>query len=177
MILENKNINYTSFISAGVWEVFLEELNTEYWINQIYKYTSSNSHSVQRSNQGGYHSESNIHQETIFFPLVEYLNKIHNLVFKHPNINISRMWINISNNSHYNSLHQHGKNPKKISGVLYLKIPLKSGRVNYHSPLDVNNNLFFTPKSNLLLLFNEILPHYVETNLSQEDRISIAYDC
>ena len=174
---ENKNINYTSFISLGIWEVFLENLDVKHWVKEIYNYKNNNPHSIKRSNQGGYHSESTLHTNPNFYPLVKELNDIHYSIFNTPNINISRMWINISSYSHYNTFHLHGDQLDIISGILYLQTPLNCGKVNFVNPLNLNHKLLIEPKEKKLVLFSEPIPHSVEPNLSQEDRISIAYDC
>jgi len=176
-MLENKNVDYTSVISLGIWEVFLEKLDIKYWIKEIYNYKNNNPYSIKRSNQGGYHSESTLHTNSNFYPLVKELNNIHSSIFNNPNVNISRMWVNVSSYSHYNSIHKHGNQSDVISGVLYLQTPPNCGKIVFRNPLDINSGKFIEPKEKTLILFNEIIPHSVEPNLSNEDRISIAYDC
>ena len=114
-------------------------------------------------------------------------------------IGISSMWINISKSGSYNVLHSHHKSI--FSGCFYIKTPENCGSIRFENPiaqlmssylhywdfidtnrLDVNNQLspegrIFNAKENLLILFPSWILHQVETNLSDEDRISIAFNC
>ena len=92
------------------------------------------------------------------------------------------MWVNISNFGNYNIIHNHRNNldfdneGSIVSGILYLKIPENGGGLNFYNPLDINLNHYHEPKEGQLLLFDSFLPHSVDANLSQEDRISIAFN-
>jgi uncharacterized protein (TIGR02466 family) len=82
-----------------------------------------------------------------------------------------------------------------VSGVLYLKVPEKSGNLKFHNPLEPRraSDVFFErirngenqynydyieyePKVGEMIMFESWLQHSVERNESQEDRISVSYN-
>ena len=90
------------------------------------------------------------------------------------------MWGNISSFTHSNQIHNHITSltfsDQQLSGVVYLKVPKNSGKILFYNPFNVNIQYCFTPKENEIFLFPSVLYHSVEPNLSQEDRISIAFN-
>ena len=119
------------------------------------------------------------------------------LGIKH-DIGIANLWINISGKGAYNKSHVH---PNSIlSGVFYIKTPPSCGNIVFANPninlihaylnyfhLLENENLeensvlkhldwIIPPEENKILLFPSWLPHYVDDNLSDEDRISISFN-
>lgn len=99
----------------------------------------------------------------------------------------TEMWINITNPKGYNIEHNHPNS--FMSGVFYLKVPSNSGNIVFRDPRPIpdwngdsslfyalNCNSFIIPKENMLLLFPSWLYHRVETNNSDERRISISFN-
>lgn len=104
---------------------------------------------------------------------------------------IDNMWININPPGGTNQAHTHSDNI--LSGVFFVKVPKNSGQLvfphpaanfNYHfhwktiESYNENNSSFckHIPQENKIVLFPSYALHYVEPNLSNEDRISIAFN-
>lgn len=102
------------------------------------------------------------------------------------------LWVNVNNSkSSYNRMHIHPQST--ISGVYYVKCNERSGGLCF--PRDSREvyilettgkfseqNKFnccqakYSPEPGKLLLFPSYLPHYVENNQDDEERISIAFN-
>lgn len=165
------------------------------FINYCYLLKKNNS-GVALSNSGGWHSETDIHLRSDF----KFLDLITNLInstitnfhLKSCSISLNSLWININPQYSYNNLHIHSGN--HLSGVFYLKAPKNCGNIVFkHERSEINSlhtfireeylkiiNLYptykYTPEEGRIFLFDSIIPHYVEQNLSQEDRISISFN-
>jgi len=72
-----------------------------------------------------------------------------------------------------------------LSGILWLKVPEGSGNIKFHDPNEMNNYCLiengntcygFLPKEGVMALFPSFLNHNVDLNMSDEDRISIAFN-
>lgn len=108
---------------------------------------------------------------------------------------IHRMWIQISHKNSYNLIHNHPFS--HYSGVFYVKTTnsSKSGCINFHPFNNANdyqellyrnsqvlneNNMHtlksYIPTEGMMLLFPSSLQHSVSENLTNTDRISIAFD-
>jgi len=106
-------------------------------------------------------------------------------------LKIESMWININHRYSYNSLHIHPNS--YISGVYYVKTPENSGELVLRNPSNIQS--MFTPSSVIksfnefnsskwtispevgkLVLFPSWIEHEVTQNLSNEDRISVAFN-
>mgnify|MGYP006094162033 CR=1 FL=1 len=173
---QENNFSYKSILQVGVWEILLNDLNLDHWADLAYK-TKTNDSGVKVSNTG-YHSNPNLHTHPPFYPLVDLINKSLLQITNHPNTIINEMWVNISTFGDFNHPHNHSidNNQNSLSGVLYLKTPLNCGNIQFQNPLNLSSSTTFLPKEKSMLIFPKILFHYVEPNLSQEDRISIAFN-
>ena len=180
--MSENDIIYKSLYKIGIWTTnLLEELNIDYWIKVIYDSQKAYPKSIERSNKGGYQSPVNLVDVPIFSPLVKILNQYHFKITKDSLKTLTYLWVNISSFGNYNALHNHGthnilKGEEDLSGILYLKVPLNSGNLVFTTPFDINSAQSYIPSEGNLLFFNKSLPHSVEPNLSQEDRISIAFN-
>tara|TARA_R110000823_G_scaffold280097_1_gene398324 strand:- start:575 stop:1099 length:525 start_codon:yes stop_codon:yes gene_type:complete len=130
---------------------------------------------VQLSNKGGWQSKStlNLHEE--FHPLINYIQNTFQTYFK-LKANKFNMWGNISSKYHYNAIHKHGSSPDILSGVYYLQTSKDSGCLTLHNNCDTDINQSFLFKKGDLIYFTSSLPHSVDANLSDQDRISIAFN-
>jgi hypothetical protein len=176
---QENNIEFISLINLGIFSTILKDFNREYWIKEIYNYKSKISYSVSKSNMGGWQSQNNLHLNSTFSPLCKILQDLFYSIIPNPQRYVDGMWANISNFTNFNSPHIHNLDsyPYKLySGILYLNIPPNSGNVVFVNPLNLNKIHSITPKENNVILFPSSLQHYVEPNLSQEDRISIAFN-
>ena len=157
----------------------LLEIDNKYWIDQFYQY-KSNHPSTQKSNIGGYQSENNLHCLETFFPLSNILNNLILDFSKNSNIELKTLWFNINPPFSFNRIHTHGsfndESQHKLSGVLYLKVPPNSGNLIFYNPIGISYQYSQFLKPNQYFLFPQWLGHSVDPNLSQEDRISIAFN-
>ena len=106
-------------------------------------------------------------------------------------IDIQGMWYNVNQKNSYNDWHDHAGTD--IAGIFYIKVPTPTEKVgnlvffdpfNYnqstlHEALDPKNPIRsynVTPSEGKFLMFPAHLLHRVETNETNEDRISIAFN-
>jgi uncharacterized protein (TIGR02466 family) len=131
---------------------------------------------VEKSNIGGWQSQSDLQN----YPELDNLNSAIKLAFKRikrNNIHINSMWGNISSKYHYNMIHSHGNyNSTEWSGCFYLQMPEQSGAFRIHNRSHPSEYTDIFPKSNELLFFGSDVHHSVLPNLSDKDRISIAFN-
>lgn len=149
------------------------------------------------SNVSGWQSADVDINLPVFEELKNVINKfaqdMHEYIdLKKNNKNIlDNMWFNINPKGGSNRPHTH---PVSIfSGVFYLKTPENSGKINFMNPnrlteyhFDNNRvenfnsytctNRWYTPQEAKLIMFPACIEHYVEGNMSDEDRISIAFN-
>jgi hypothetical protein len=175
--MPENNLDYIPFVNLGIYKTNVNYINFENLIDYLYnlkKILPSSS----KSNIGGYQSPDNLYLDSNFFSLINIFNKIHNDITQSQNSKLSSLWFNISSFTNYNDLHTHQNihSDNKLSGVLYLQTSKNSGNIKFYNPLSLNDSLIIYPKKGDLLIFSQILPHSVEPNLSQEDRISIAFN-
>ena len=143
------------------------------------------------SNVGGYQSQS--------FSANEFKNKfseIHDVVVNCINeigkdtqskYVLGSSWVNINRKHNYNTSHVHPQS--SISGCVYLKTNLDSGRIIFQNPTpsqhyDINDTVdgFFgtywrNPVVGEIIMFPSYLTHYIEPNTSEDVRVSIAFNC
>ena len=142
------------------------------FIKELYKIKSI-SHGVNKSNKGGWQSEELVYNENFKF-LKEIILKIIEKGFN-IDINLHQMWGNISSKYHYNAIHHHG-NTSSWSGIYYLQTFKNSGPLTIHSHWDTDLNESFNYIPGDLIFFPSNLPHSVDANMEDKDRISIAFN-
>ena len=139
--------------------------------------------SQKKSNFGGYQTRDNINELGIFQELISDIEKYANNIVRECNgvpVKITEMWGNINTKHCYNGAHIHGG---ILSGVFYLKVPNNSGKLVFNNPavrsdghLIRDSNYRVTPENLACIFFPSWLEHYVEPNLSNEERISISFN-
>ena len=101
---------------------------------------------------------------------------------------IASTWININPKNSSNQVHTH--TGSVLSGVYYVSADEHSGDIVFYNDYkstalyamftDRNKtrctNISYKPKTNKIILFPSWIPHGVEINNSQKDRISIAFN-
>lgn len=97
--------------------------------------------------------------------------KMHELV---PEAVQTQMWININPPGAYNILHDHISKHCIRSATYYVKVNELSGDFVYKD--DQNYQQYITPQPGMGLVFETHVKHAVEPNLSNQDRISIAFN-
>lgn len=158
------------------------------------------SSSVSKSNVGGWQSDIiRLDQRPYDVLLPHILGCLKGIVdyagYK-KNYTIVNSWININRSLCSNSPHVHPGST--VSGVVYIRVPENSGKINFINPARIaiagyvdefaiegeiprgpNSELWhFEPVAGDLLLFPSWLEHYVENNqnANNEPRISIAFN-
>ena len=178
--LESDDFQYlpTTPQPLGVWRLKnpIPDLDIDYWIDQCYKIAKITP-SVQKSNKNGYQSPSDLASHPNFLPLIDLLREQIVLLIKTKNFTIFDLWVNISNQGHFNMPHTHGTDMNQYSGVLYLKTPPNCGKIGFINSYNHDGSIMsLSPTAGNLLIFPSPLVHLVEPNYNQEDRISIAFD-
>ena len=141
-----------------------------------------------RSNAGGYQGH-NFDYEPLKDILAETMREIQ--IPEKPIVSMGvSSWLNINPKGSFNVLHDHsGKINNFLSGVFYVKVPENSGNIYFKDPRGLvkcfpDEQYFATgidemelqPQENMLLIFPTWLSHRVGMNMSEEDRISIAFN-
>ena len=100
------------------------------------------------------------------------------------------MWANINGPGHRNKRHHHCHTNTFLSGVYYVSVPPESGNIRFYDPRGgvllgmadgeyfeyIGEHVYVDVSDNQLLFFPSWLEHDVETNMSQYDRISVAFN-
>jgi uncharacterized protein (TIGR02466 family) len=145
------------------------------------------------SNNGGWQStDLNLDDLIALKPIKEIINqKIFELsknIGPNVELKLDNCWLNINYKGNSNNTHVH---PLCLfSGVIYISVPENSGQITFyadsaskHYPPIINDksDLFFqsvnyAPENGKILLFPAWLSHSVSENMSDEPRISIAFN-
>jgi uncharacterized protein (TIGR02466 family) len=170
------------------------EEHKEIFLNAVRTYKEENP-SIERSNVCGYHSPGTLQTVKELKSLFEYIchlgfKAISDLDFVDCNIAITSAWVNINDSRQcMNIEHVHGD---VFSGVFYLKSPEGSGKLVLRNTalnhiwsgcnLTEKKNQFtaesirIEPEEGNIILFPSYLPHSIETNNHDEERISISFN-
>ena len=178
-----------------LYNTIFDHLNQSEMIDYCLKYREDNP-SDNRSNINGYQSKP---LEGIHLPLNEMFKDIdytcnafcQRIGMRMPTF-IQNCWININGPNSYNTEHRHPL--AMVSGVFYISVPENSGDIVFTNPTEKMDMFWgkyfvdnFTPYNSVcsihkpkdmeLLLFPSYLTHRVDINKSNEDRISISFNC
>lgn len=164
-------------------------------INWIYEYQKvDEGRSI--SNIGGWQSSKNFREEESFGEYLEYIqnhvNKLCNDTLK-SSVYIYDLWININQKHDFNWQHVHPET--HLSGVFWIKSPENCGKLIFESPQSFSDwkiyknlkqdyvdqyflqeSACFSSKEGSMMIFPPNLRHGVTPNLSNEDRISMAFN-
>lgn len=191
-------MNLTSIYSTPLWQSEYPEFEEyrEIFLAAIREYKERNpSKETPRSNVSGYQSPDTLHHVPELEPLFQYICQIGigacaDLDFVDCDIAITSAWLNVNNSRQcMNNVHIHGD---VFSGVFYLQAPERSGKLVISNPainrlwegcrLAAQKNKFtgesikIDPREGNIILFPSYLPHSVETNDHDEERISISFN-
>jgi uncharacterized protein (TIGR02466 family) len=189
-------MNLMPIYSVPLWQSEYPEFDEhkEIFLNAVKTYKDQNP-SVQKSNIAGYQSPDTLQGVEELRPLFEYLcqmgfKAVADLDFVDCDIFLTSAWLNINDTRQcMNIEHIHGE---VFSGVFYLKAPEESGKLIFQNPainqmwdgcyLTSQKNQFsgvricIEPVEGNIILFPSYLPHSVETNNHDEERISISFN-
>ena len=147
---------------------------------------------VTLSNRIGYQSHSYEYESIDFMkPCIdEILAKLSPIYYDFGLVEQPRLgnyWFNINHKGSYNLPHNHPRS--NFSAVLYIKTPKNSGAIVFKRPdmlkdymvphIDTSKNFrswIIDPEENLLIIFPSYLYHHVDPNMSDDERISVAFN-
>ena len=162
---------------------------------------------IKRTNIGGWHSNNigeEKHEEFIKLKkeMNQHLQTYSESTFAGMKFNeniiqdIRHIWVNINEKHHYNEWHIHPGST--LSGTFYIKHngSAENGKILFKHPKnlymitnhwpegliektnEVTSQYFsITPQSNMLLIFPSWVEHKVGTNLKDDTRISLSFNC
>ena len=191
-------MNLTSIYSTTIWQAEFPgfEENKAQFIQAIRDLKEKYPEGVNKSNLFGYHSHDQIHnEEQRIHPLLHYVGEMvlkaaEDLEFISVDVALTSVWFNINDSRQcMNAEHIHGDT---FSGVFYLKAPEGSGRLVLQNPginrlwqglsLVERKNQFtgekisIAPVEGNVVMFPSYLPHWVEPNTHDDERISISFN-
>jgi uncharacterized protein (TIGR02466 family) len=164
----------------------------------IYDLKKEDKDGVQRSNRGGWHSNSfklkdaNSIQHEFALETSKYVFdaiQTYGWILEPDKVICSEMWAIINKKDHFNIIHTHPN--CNLSAAYYVKAPKNCGKFTIENPNSISKHSY--PPSNKktkfnsklekldieegdLFLFPAYLPHGVEENKSDEDRIVISFN-
>ena len=170
------------------------EKNKEIFLDVVREYKDKNP-SVELSNISGYQSPMTLQKVPELNSLFGYICRLakkatNDIDFIDCDIALTSAWVNINDSRQcMNSEHIHSD---VFSGVFYLKAPEGSGKlvIKNHTinqmwegcKFALQKNQFtaesirIEPEEGSIILFPSYLPHFVETNNHDEERISISFN-
>lgn len=150
---------------------------------------------VQKTNVNGWHSTTDMHLKPEYKMLVDLLHQAQHFIYNDELLDnepfLGNMWANINPPGGYNRAHTH---PNSLwSGVYYVKAPINSGHLKVEDPRPYINisrprrkqgqlpthlwsEVHFEPIAGRLIMFPSWLNHCVDTNQSNDIRISVSFN-
>lgn len=191
-------MNLIPIYSVPLWQSEYPEFDEhkEIFLTAIKTYKEENPNKeIPKTNIAGYQSPNTLHSVAELRPLFEYICQLGfkastDLDFIDCDIALTEAWLNINDTRQcMNSEHVHGE---VFSGVFYLSAPDESGKLVLQNPainrmwkgchLTSHKNQFtgesikIEPTEGSIVVFPSYLPHSVETNNHDEERISISFN-
>jgi uncharacterized protein (TIGR02466 family) len=184
---------FSTPIWSSVYPDFEEHKNS--FLTCVRNFKTNNPKGENKSNIAGYQSPFTLQGEEELRPLFQYvcemaIQAVQDLNFIPSNIFLTHAWVNFNDSREcMNSEHVHGE---VFSGVFYLKVPPNSGKLVLNNSamnrlwggcsLIQEKNQFtgeqmkIEPEEGTIILFPSYLPHSVETNSHDDERISISFN-
>jgi uncharacterized protein (TIGR02466 family) len=181
-------------ITPFVTSIWVDEISDQSkLISDILDIKKTNINGCVKSNRGGwqsdaYHENSNQFASNTILEVKEKISKVYEDLGISKEPWLKNYWFNCNYKNDYNKTHVHSYS--FVSAVLYLSAPTNSGNIIFERPDQFENfiddisfstqenykSFYVVPKNNLLVMFPSYLPHYVEKNLSEENRISMSFN-
>lgn len=189
-------MNIIQIFSTPIWNSFLPDFSThrQDFLDCVLEFRKTHE-SISKSNINGYQSPMFLTRESALGPLFEYvcqigLKAIFDLQLVDCDVYLTAAWVNFNETrNHYNAEHVH---QDTFSGVFYLQIPEKSGKLSLTNPglnplwqgamLTDKKNKFnadrirIEPEEGQIFVWPSYLSHAVEPNDHDEARISISFN-
>ena len=183
-----------TYFSTPIWYDMIT-LDNDHLLKFCYSKQEQDFAGVKKSNNGGWQSKDFSRYDEI----PEFGNKIkecfnkcfEEMGYDRPNRFVSNSWININKKGNKNNSHIHSQS--LFSGVYYVKAEENCGNIFFDrnvmdmfligaAPVKESRPLnsckvIHKPVTGKIIIFPSYLVHYVEENLSDTDRISIAFNC
>ena len=191
-------MNLLPIYSTPLWQSEYPEFDEhkELFLASVKEYREQNpTIEPPRSNIAGYQSPSTLQGQEELRPLFEYIcqmayKAVADLDFVDCDIALTEAWLNVNDSRQcMNVEHIHGD---VFSGVFYLQAPEGSGKLAIVNPginrmwagceLGLQKNQFtgdrirIEPVEGNIIIFPSYVPHFVETNDHDEERISISFN-
>ena len=191
-------MNLMTIYSVPLWQSEYPDFedHKEIFLTAVKEYKQQNpTKETPRSNIAGYKSPSTLQTLAELHPLFEYVcqmgfKAVADLDFVDCDIALTEAWLNVNDSRQcMNSEHVHGD---VFSGVFYLSTPEGSGKLAIQNPainkmwkgcsLVAQKNQFIAesihiePIEGNIILFPSYLPHSVQTNNHDKERISISFN-
>jgi len=190
-------MNLLPIYSVPLWQSEYPEFeeHKEIFLSAIRTYKEENAtKKTPKSNVAGYQSPDTLHHVGELRPLFEYICQMAfkscaDLDFIDCDVALTSAWLNVNDSRQcMNSEHVH---EDVFSGVFYLQAPDESGKLVVQNPainkmwkgcsLTSQKNQYtgesirIEPVEGNIILFPSYIPHSVETNNHDEERISISF--
>ena len=192
--------NIHSYFAHPVFQYKLQNYqdHNKELIKYIYQLYADDKEGVKKTNINGWHSKpfnfSEKESAAIkFFKATQVyvadVLKKYGWFYDHNKIVCNSMWSIINKKDNFNIEHTHPNN--YISASYYVKAPKDCGRFSVTNPNTINRDKFpkqvnrtefnrnvaqINVEEGDLLIFPSYLPHYVEPNKSDEDRIVVSFN-
>lgn len=189
------SVHQENWFSTPIWESEIKNINNQE-IKDYCIYLKDNTKGVNISNRGGWHSSDIIlpmpqDLRSLFSNLEVFVNENCFKEMGVPNLKFGNFWVNINTPNSYNLAHDHQNSI--LSGVYYVSVPHdnmgdlvlhRGDTAEYFLKSDVERigtkaNSFVAvkkPIESVFYIFPSWVKHHVESNNSQGDRISIAFN-
>jgi uncharacterized protein (TIGR02466 family) len=191
-------MNLVQVYATPLWESSFPdfEVHQNTFIKAAQEFRKTNPEGVSKSNiGGGYQSPMTLTKDPAFAPLFEFVAQMgmkaaFDMQFVNTDTYLTAAWVNFNDSRsavNYDHVHQ-----DTFSGVFYLKVPPKSGKLVLTNPgmnplwqgamLTDQKNKFnadklrIEPTEGNILIWPSYLPHGVEPNDHDEERISISFN-
>jgi uncharacterized protein (TIGR02466 family) len=171
----------------------LPEIDNEATKKEIYEIKNMDAESAKKSNLGGWQSKDismdmcGKELTNIAKTLTLAANNVSRLYSIDWNMSLTNFWANVNGYKDSNLPHNHPKST--MSGCYYVDCNELSGKIvferpdiqnDYLDPSPNNDYIFgtysFQPQSGHFLIFPSHLKHYVEQNMSNTERVSLAFN-
>ena len=174
-----------------------KNINNE-WLDYIYMLNVKDNIGVKKSNINGWHSKPFDLDDKKSIPnkFFSHINKNIKDVFKNfgwvfddTKVKCTSMWAIINKKGNFNIEHTHSNN--YLSAAYYVKAPENCGNFKASNPNIISRNIYpkslestelnsnsasITIKEGDLIIFPAYLPHSVDENKSEEDRVIVSFN-
>jgi len=192
-------MNLDLFFPTPIWWEDTVGIDTESILDLCLQLRNEDNHGRRLSNQGGWQSrdfEGGTHPQLQILEK-KIIDQAHQCARDYGYaeseymISMGNMWFNINGKNHSNSVHIHDN--AFVSGVFYIKARPGQGAINLYkcysqdyvvasacrieryTPIS-SSAVSYQPMTGKLIMFPGNLPHGVEGNESEEERVSISFN-